>query len=212
MGHAVFRIICAHHNIFWHRDWCNHLDTEYTAPLDFPNCVDNFNAENSKATFGGNFKTSFYSVHAQRINSDFASYEYLVPYLRFFKQSQKEYFPFKGHRLGIRKGKSRTDELVFNKSTTRIYVKKEPNKNAARLDNINISKKSLNENFIKDCINHINENEKKCHYTVDSDNLFSADYSTFLKEYLKLCSFLDLQPLINSVRAFILLLNERQTR
>ena len=81
-----------------------------------------------------------------------------------------------------------------------------------RLDNIYISKKSLNENFIKDCINHINENEKKCHYTVDSDNLFSTDYSIFLEEYLKLCSFLDLQPLINSVRAFILLLNERQTR
>ena len=212
MGHAVFRIICAHHNIFWHKDWCNHVDLECTNPLDFPNCVDNFNAENYKITFGGDFKTSFYSVHAQRTNSDFASYEYLVPYLRLFEQAQKEYFPFKGHRLAIRKEKSRTDALVLNKSTTRIYVKKDPTVNAARLDNINVKTKSHNEDFIKDCINHINEYEKRCHYTVDSDNLFSTDYSTFLSEYLKLCSFLDLQPLINSVRAFILLLNERQVR
>ena len=212
MGHAVFRIICAHQKVFWHKDWCNHADTEYTDPLDFPNCVDNFSAENSKTTFGGNFKTSFYSVHAQRVNSDSASYEYLIPYLTYFKQTQDIYFPFKGHKLAIKKGKSRTDKLVLNKSTIRIYVKKDPSKNAIRLANINIRKKSLNENFIEDCLVHIAQNENRCHYTINSDNLFSTDYSVFLDEYLKLCSFLNLQPLINSVRAFVLLFNERQIR
>jgi hypothetical protein len=49
-------------------------------------------------------------------------------------------------------------------------------------------------------------------YNLNINNLLSQDYEIFKKEYLQLCSWLNLSPSINKVRAFILLWAELQKR
>lgn len=54
--------------------------------------------------------------------------------------------------------------------------------------------------------NHVNT------YNLNINNLLSTDYNIFIDEYLKLCTYFNLEPMINSVRSFILMWLDKQTR
>ena len=47
---------------------------------------------------------------------------------------------------------------------------------------------------------------------LEVEKFMSDDYDTYLDEYLKLCTFLNLTPNINNVRQYILLLKDKINR
>ena len=206
-GNLLFRILCAHPEIYWHEDWANHQDVD-RSPLGWPDTVDCYNMEWAKS-FIGNVKTNFYSVHAQWHEDHNADAQYLRQYLKDFMSSDAKWYPMKNHRFTLRNGTySREQDSNLDKCH-HVLIKKNPHLAQDRLEVIHRDKER---NFVKGCKQHFGRYREKAHLIIDIDRLISPNYNLFLSEYLKLVRYFDLTPLINPVRAYILLYNERQTR
>lgn len=208
-GNLLFRILCAHPEIYWHEDWANHRDVN-RSPLGWPNSVDCYDIEWADTFIGwGNVKTNFYAVHAQWHEDHNADARYLKQYLKDFKASTARWYPIKNHRFTLRnvgysKESDKNLELCHH-----VLIKKNPHGAQSRLDIIHRDK---GRDFIKENKRHFGKYRDKAHLIVEIDRLLSTDYDIFLSEYLKIVHYFDLTPLINDVRAYILLYNERQLR
>jgi hypothetical protein len=206
-GNLLFRVLCAHPEIYWHDDWANHPDVD-KSPLGWPDVVDCYNIEWAQS-FIGNTKTNFYAVHAQWHEDHNADSRYLKQYLKDFAQSKAKWYPMKNHRFTLRNGTySREQDSNLDKCH-HVLVKKNPYLARDRLEVIH---RDRDRDFIKGCKQHYGRYRDKAHLIVDIDRLISPNYNIFLSEYLNIIHYFDLTPMINPVRAYILLYNERQTR
>lgn len=208
-GNLLFRILCAHPEIYWNEDWANHRDVD-RSPLGWPDIVDCYDIEWADTFIGyGNVKTNFYAVHAQWNEDHNADATYLSKYLADFKHSTAKWYPIKNHRFTLHKGEYSPEKDSNLEKCHHILIKKNPHLASDRLDVIHRDKER---NFVKECMKHYGKYREKAHLIVEIDNLLSNNFDTFLSEYLKIVHYFDLTPRINSIRSYILLYNERQQR
>lgn len=207
-GNLLFRILCAHPEIYWHEDWANHSDVN-KGPLDWPDTVDCYNIEWADSFIGSTVKTNFYSVHAQWHEDHNADARYLKHYLKDFIQSGTKWYPMKNHRFTIRNGGYTKENSKNLEKCHHILIKKNPHLASERLTTIHRDK---DRDFIQGCKQHFGRYRDSAHLIVDIDRLIHSNFDLFLSEYLKIVRYFDLTPRVNPVRAYILLYNERQTR
>ena len=206
-GNLLFRVLCAHPEIYWHEDWANHED-EDRSPLGWPDTVDCYNMEWAKS-FIGTVKTNFLAVHAQWHEDHNANAKYLKQYLKDFKQSSAKWYPMKNHRFTLLDGGYSKESDSNLERCHHVLIKKNPHLAQERLQIIHRDK---TRDFISGCKQHYGKYRDKAHLVVEIDRLLSESYAIFLSEYLKIVHYFDLTPRINSVRSYILMYNERQSR
>ena len=189
-GSLVYRILAADDKFYWSKDISGVLTDESHEPLRWPDKTEGFriNDFSNNQTYIA-FKWQHLTMcHIQvpLLEDD----NYIDNIIRYYNiiSTVNEKLLIRTHDMGIRK---------LNKDVKIIRI-------IGNLPN----RFNHTENKYKQIMSekHINT------YNVNINNLLSIDYDIFLDEYLNLCRYLNIEPKINSVRSFILMWLDKQSR
>jgi hypothetical protein len=204
-GMALIRIINADSKFIWSNKLSNVPNTELNGqnPLLYPDSVEGFNIPiNASLSHYKNFK---------KIN--LATVHTTVPHLFLYRkiEDNEEYMlPLLTYLLQIL-DKHNGILLIPSHADTSWLENFIPDS----IKVVNIIGNKLNRAIIESAsstICKIHLSDRNNFINVDIGNLLNNDYNIYEKEYLKLCSNLELTYKGNSVRAFILLWLEKQKR
>ena len=189
-GGLVYRILAADSNFYWSKDISGIITDENYEPLRWPNKTEGFKIyglDNDKQAYVM-FKMQHLSTcHVQIPLIEHHTIEHIKENIRIITSSNKKLI-LRTHDMDIRKINNNIKILRIVGNLPDRF-----NPRGFRDKNITIE-------------NHINT------YNLNINNLLSTDYNIFIDEYLKLCTYFDLEPMINSVRSFILMWLDKQTR
>ena len=151
-------------------------------PLEYPKSTEGFNVQ-------GYHFLSFKEQHLSCVHS--SDIPYPIPLREHDYEMLLRYKEALQNNLKICIKSHRIDEENNTCKGIRLY-----GKSLSRFSSSETVRKSRHKNVLN----------------INSSKLFSSNYEEFLEEYLKVVRYLDLNPNVNQVRAFILLWIEKQKR
>ena len=184
-GNAVQRVLSAHPECAWEKDWCASLDSSNVSPLDFP--------ETHSAYLGSdeNIKRLGESESHAWAHTGFGLHHLTQDTIKKFRQAAKTH----------------KDKLVFFSQhpdeKTIISIKK-------RNVFLYSSQPFIRPFKDKQVPKKVLPIEHPAVFNIDIAKLFSDDYKTFLQEYCQIVDYFNFTPKTNAVRAFILRYLERE--
>ena len=204
-GNAVQRILSAHPECAWEKEWCSSPDSSNTLPLDFP--------ETHSAYLGGDEnieKLGEIESHAWA-HTGFGLHDLERATIVKFKQAAKQHSDklvfFSQHPTGVwSDNKFLLSVSIFNLlqhvDWSLVSIKKQ---------NIFLySSKPFTRPFKDNRVSNVEPIGLDNVLNIDIAKLFSDDYLIFLQEYNQIVSYFNLTPKPNAIRAFILRYLERE--
>ena len=185
-GNAVQRILSAHPECAWEKQWCSSPDPSNTSPLDFP--------ETHSAYLGSeeNIKNLGETESHAWAHTGFGLYDLERDTVLKFRQAAKQHVDklvfFSQHPTGVL-----SDIISVKKQNIFLY-----------------SSKPFTRPFKNNRVPDVAPIKKDNVFNIDIAKLFSDDYLTFLQEYNQIVSYFNLTPKPNAIRAFILRYLERE--
>lgn len=187
-GGLIYRILAADNNFYWSKDISGVITDENYEPLRWPNKTEGFKIYGSDDESYVLFKTQHLCMcHVQIPLIEFHTIPNIIENIRVINSSNKKLI-IRTHHMDIRR-------LNNDVKILRIVGNLPDRFNPQGYKDKNITVE-----------NHVNT------YNLNINNLLSTDYNIFIDEYLKLCTYFNLEPMINSVRSFILMWLDKQTR
>jgi len=191
-GHAVHRILSSHKESAWDPRWANNIDSTTVGALDFPETVSNFNLDNRMS-----YKMSAVTVH-NTMSLMILDDPTVKELFKLKKIWHNKYIFITSHPDLILQNKQHNLRHLIPAKKHNIFL---------YCSDLN----TLNRSFFTDNRDEVtlpHSADNVC--SIDIAKLFSADYETFLEEYIMIVRWFDFTPRINAVRAFILRYLERE--
>ena len=188
-GNAVLRILSAHPEVYWNPTIQKTSEEFIQHPLDLPETVANFNPMVISINNISKWMLSYSTYHTVGyINDD--AYVLIKEWISSNAYKDKKLFLI-SHPNGNKKDIFTPTYLLNIDKTPHIWLYGNNNR---------LNRKSY----------YCNMSSNPMAYNLNIDNLFSTDYITFETEYYKLINRFNLTSCLNRVRAFILLVLERE--
>jgi hypothetical protein len=190
-GNAIFRILAVHPEVYWDKKFHANRDPAYPSPLDIPSNITSIVglAANDIADKIGMWKMGYATYHAASLVGEGQWMDVLHSWMSNSTNNKLLLFGIINPCDRKVRNNNRALSIITNKPHIQVYGK---------LDRLGMEvieyKPSTNPQA----------------YNLNIDNLFSTDYITFETEYYKLINHFNLTSCLNKVRAFILLVLERE--
>ena len=188
-GNAIFRILAVHPEVYWDKKFHANRDPAYPSPLDIPSNITSIVglAANDIADKIGMWKMGYATHHTASLVDGQIWKKVFTNWM--FNSYNNSLILF-----GIANPSATVDEKLFklidtNKPHIWVY---------GTLNRLNMQP------------TYYAPSTNPLAYNLNVDNLFSTDYITFETEYYALIANFNLTSCLNKVRAFILLLLERE--
>jgi len=184
-GNAVQRILSAHPECAWEKDWCASPDPSNVSPLDFPETHDAFVGSEENYNVLGRIEAHAWAHTA------FDLHDLDREKIKKFRQAAKTYkeklvfFSLHPERDSIVGNNKQNVFLYSSQPFTRNFKDKQAPKLVEPIDHSTV-------------------------FNIDIAKLFSDDYRTFLQEYSQIVDHFKFTLRTNAVRAFILRYLERE--
>jgi hypothetical protein len=187
-GSLVYRILAADNKFYWSKGISGVLTEESYYSIKWPDNTEGFRTYDPDNRTGKLLKTQHLATcHVQIPLVEDANMQDIIEYYKIISASNKKLL-LRTHLMNIR-------ALNNDIKIVRIIGSLPDRFNGNNYKNINVIAED-----------HINT------YNLNINNLLSINYDIFLSEYLSLCNYYKIEPVINSVRSFILMWLDKQTR
>lgn len=188
-GSLVYRSIIGSSNDYvWNKDFCG--CTEDLGPLEWPRLTEGFDIYelNYNNTYKWFKENHLATAHSSTKMIEYSTVNDILKYV-----DKNKILLLKTHNLKIHK--------QFKCKTIRITGK------IPSITNLEIGESTFRKHH-----DEVLEVEQENLHNLNIENFMSNDFDIFVKEYLGMCSFLNIPCNINNVRQFILLLRDKLKR
>ena len=184
-GNAVQRILSAHPECAWEKEWCASSDPSNVSPLDFPETHEAFAGSEEMYEKLGKAESHAWA------HTGFGLHDLSRETIKKFKRAIQTH----SDKLVFFSLHPNSDSIVGNNSRNVFLYSSEPFTRPFKVKR---------DTIVIPPIDHPSV------FNIDIAKLFSDDYKTFLHEYSQIVDHFKFTPKTNAVRAFILRYLERE--